>query len=322
MIDTSMKDLVLGIDIGGTNLRGALVGRDGVLSRRSDTKSGAEAGISSVIENLLEFISEYEKYGPSAISVGIPGIVDSKRGILTQAPNINDVDNFPFVKTLNESLGYREIPLYIDNDANCAAVGEFWAGAGKGCESMIMMTLGTGLGGGLIFKGRLWRGSDGMAGEIGHMVVDPGGPLCSCGSRGCLESFVSSKALFRIVNENDILNPFFNTLSYDDVPYELMKRAREGDTEAIAIWEDFGTYLGIGITSLVNLLNVEMIVVGGGISNSWDLFIKKAREELTSRGLKAPAERVEIRKALLGDDAGIAGSALIAFRRLKGDAEF
>lgn len=310
-----MNRKILGIDIGGTNLRGGLVDLNGNITGRKKVHSGAEQGISILMENLVEFVSGFRQSGPLAVSIGIPGIVNFKNGILTQAPNIKGVDNYPLKNELESKLDI-DIPVQIENDANCASVGEYWAGAGKGCSSMVMLTIGTGLGGGLIFDGELWRGEDGMGGEIGHIVVDPDGPLCNCGNHGCLESFVSARALERMVRSRGDLEVEFKDTPYHEIPLALMEKAVNGDQKAIEIWKETGIKLGIGLTTLINLLNVERVVIGGGISNAWDLFIEHARSELFRRGLRAPVKRAQILRGELGDDAGILGASYLAFREI------
>lgn len=310
-----METKILGIDIGGTNLRGGIVDINANITDRKKIYSGADEGISALIDNLTGFINTFlSKNRLSTVSIGIPGIVDSKHGILTQAPNIRDVDNYPIKENLEKRLG-KDITVHLENDANCACMGEFWTGSGKGSGSMVMLTIGTGLGGGIVINGELWRGEDGMGGEIGHIIIDPDGPDCSCGSNGCLESFVSARALYRTAKEKPEYSSRFSDKKYHEVPLELMELARQGEPDALDIWKETGINLGIGLTTVINLLNVEKVVIGGGISNAWDLFIEYARKELLRRGLRAPVKRVSIQKGTLGDNAGIMGAAFLTFRQ-------
>ena len=306
---------VLGIDIGGTNLRGAVINERGEIIVRKKTRSDAKEGIDKVVKNLVSFIDQFGESKPSAIGIGIPGIINQKEGNLTQAPNISDVSNFPIFKILEDQL--TPIPFVLENDANSAAAGEFWLGSCKDASSMIMLTLGTGLGGGIIFNGDLWQGEYGMAGEIGHMVIDPDGPECNCGSNGCLETFASAEALRRIVSNSPSLTEKTAGTEPDHIPEKIKDLAMEGDDESIKIWEEFGKYLGIGITSLINLLNVDSIVIGGGLSNAWDLFIENTEMEIERRALKGPKSKLNIYRTELGDDAGIIGSAYLAFKELE-----
>ncbi|MGH7889530.1 MAG: ROK family protein, partial [Thermodesulfobacteriota bacterium] len=184
-----MKKIAIGFDIGGTNLRGALVGEDGLIIRRHSILSEADKGIDFVVKNLAKLIKRTTVGGKIAgVGIGIPGIIDSQKGILTQAPNICNVDDYPLREVLMDKIG-EEIPVFIENDANCAAIGEWWIGAGRDVKSLIILTLGTGVGGGMILDGELWSGADGMAGEIGHITIYPDGAKCNCGNSGCLESY-------------------------------------------------------------------------------------------------------------------------------------
>lgn len=320
-----MEKRVIGIDVGGTNLRGALVGTDGKIINRMKIASDADKGIDAVIDNLVRLIKGIgggEEV--SAVGFGIPGIIDFKAGIITQAPNICNVNNYPIRENLRARLG-DAIPVIIENDANCAAVGEWWMGAGKDAGSLVMITLGTGVGGGIILDGKLWRGADGMGGEVGHMTIYPDGPKCNCGNYGCLEVYSSATGIRRMVRETlsdpDTKTALRELVKDEDpgrIPEAVMKAAQDGDEAALGIWERFGTALGIGTASLVNILNVEMIVIGGGVSEAWEMFIDKALSELKRRALRAPAERVRVMKSVLGDDEGIIGASYLALDAGKG----
>ncbi|MEW6145100.1 MAG: ROK family protein [Thermodesulfobacteriota bacterium] len=314
-----MGKKVIGIDVGGTNLRGAVVSADGKILRRMKIASQADKGIEAVIDNLASLIrSVSEGEDVSGVGFGIPGIIDFKTGIITQAPNISNVNNYPIRESLRKRLG-DGIGVIIENDANCAAVGEWWMGAGRDVDSLVMITLGTGVGGGIVLDGKLWRGADGFGGEVGHMTIYPGGPKCNCGNYGCLEVYSSATGIRRMVKEA-LADPDAETalgeLVKDEdpgrIPEVVMKAAQEGDRVALGIWEQFGIALGIGMASLVNILNVEMIVIGGGVSQAWELFIERALAELKRRALRAPAERVKVMESVLGDDEGIIGASYLA----------
>lgn len=314
-----MEKRVIGIDVGGTNLRGALVGSDGKIINRMKVASDADKGIEAVIGNLVRLIKNIGGgEDVSAAGFGIPGIIDFKAGIITQAPNICNVNNYPIRENLRARLG-DAVPVIIENDANCAAVGEWWMGAGKDVGSLVIITLGTGVGGGIVLDGKLWRGADGMGGEVGHMTIYPDGAKCNCGNYGCLESYSSATAIRRMVkevlsdpNSKTALRGLVNDEDPGRIPEAVMKAALDGDRAALGIWEQFGTALGIGMASLVNILNVEMIVIGGGVSQAWEMFIGKALAELKRRALRAPAERVKVMKSVLGDDEGIIGASYLA----------
>ncbi len=319
-----MSDKIIGIDIGGTNLRGALVDRDGNILKRMKILSEADQGIDRLIDNLAHFISDISKGEEVAnIGVGIPGIIDSKEGIITQAPNILNVDDYPLRAVLNEKLG-STLNVVIENDANSAAVGEWWKGAAKDVNSMIMITMGTGVGGGIVLDGRLWTGADGMAGEIGHITIYPDGALCNCGNYGCLESYASATAIRRMVKEgledkklNTVLRDITENAHIEDIPKIVMEAASSGDEFSLRIWQEVGSALGIAIADLVNLLNIEMVVIGGGVSNAWDLFVHTTIEEAKKRAFRGPMDRVKIQRGLLLDDAGILGSVYLALHSSK-----
>ena len=313
-----MGKTVIGMDIGGTNLRGALVTPEGRILRQLKIASGAHDGIDAVVENIAKLVDELGEGGVSGVGIGIAGVIDSKSGVITQAPNIANVTNYPIRDNLVSKLG-SGTKVIVENDANCAALGEWWIGAGKDAASIVMITLGTGVGGGIILDGKLWSGADGMGGEVGHMTVYPDGALCNCGNSGCLESYASATAVRRMVREalaapdvKTVLRDTVPETDPDDIPEAVMKAALEGDAASIDIWERFGVALGIGMASLVNILNVEMIVLGGGVAKAWDMFIGPARAELKKRGLRAPAERVVIERAKLNGDEGILGAAYLA----------
>jgi glucokinase len=320
-----MRGIAVGIDVGGTNLRGALISSDGKILKRRSVPSEADKGMEFVVKNLLRLIRDMVGNKEVAgIGIGIAGIIDQKKGVLTQAPNIANVRNYPIRKALIEQIG-TGIPVFLENDANCAALGENWVGSGRESSSLVVLTLGTGVGGGIILGGKLWRGEDGMAGEIGHITVDPDGPRCNCGNYGCLESFSSASALRRRIKEvlgsKDIeasIRQRFTRVSEHRIPEVLRELALKGDKLALSLWDEFGRALGIAIASLVNLLNVDMIVIGGGLSNAWELFIKSAIRESRKRALRAPIRRVRIEKSALGSDAGIFGAGYLVFEGCNG----
>ena len=306
-----MKRKFLGIDIGGTNLRGKIISEGGEVLGEGKTRSDAHAGISSLMENLGDFIKGFSGEEISAIGIGVPGTLDRRDGTLVHAPNVANTKNFPFTEALLERIG-TETPVFIENDASCAALGEYRAGAGRGSDSMVMITLGTGFGGGIILNGNLWSGEDGFAGELGHMTIDPSGPECGCGGRGCVETYVSQVAIKRIVRECPELSEKLAGTEESAIPERLAELAREKDPEAVSVWNDFGANLGVGISILVNVLDVKTVVVGGGLSNAWELFIGKTLEEAEIRCLGGAARKLEIKRAALGDDSGVLGACYVA----------
>jgi glucokinase len=238
--------------------------------------------------------------------------VNVAAGAVVIAPNLPCLDGFLLGAALTEKLG---LPAIIENDANAAAVGEMWQGAAVGCNTIICVTLGTGVGGGIILDGKLWRGVDGSAAEIGHMCVDPfGGVACTCGSRGCLEVFASATAIVRMTREASPRYPDSILQGRADLTAEMIFEAgQRGDDLALEIFRRMGVYLGIGLANLINILNPEMIVIGGGVVNGWDLFEKHMHHQVEERAFPLLAARVKIVRAKCGDDAGLIGAAQLAF---------
>ena len=251
--------------------------------------------------------------GISAVSVVVPGTVNVAEGVVVKAPNVPCLDGFRLAAALESEL---EWPVILENDANAAAIGELWQGAGQGYRTLICVTLGTGVGGGIILDGKLWRGVDGSAGEIGHIGVDPfAGVPCTCGSRGCLEVYASATAIVRMTREARPRYPNSMLHNTEDLTSEKVYQAgREGDELAIEVFRRMGVYLGIGLASLINVLNPEIVVIGGGLSNGWDLFGKHMHQQVLERAFPIPARRVKIVRAQCGDDAGLLGAARLAFK--------
>jgi glucokinase len=241
----------------------------------------------------------------------VPGTVDNQNAVVVQAPNLPSLTNFPLKAVLEERFGW---PVLLENDANAAAVGEMWLGAARGCRDVVSVTLGTGVGGGVILDGKLWRGAHGSAGEIGHTTVDPfSGLKCKCGNVGCLELFASATAIVRMTRENLPQFPQ-SVLNREELTAERVYDAgREGDELALSVFKRFGTYLGIGLANLINIIDPEIIVIAGGAVNGWDLFACDMRREVNERAVRVTAQQVKIAAAECGDNAGLLGAARLAF---------
>ena len=306
-----MERRFLGIDIGGTNLRGRLVSGEGKTLAEKEARSGAGEGVGRLMDNLADLVKDLGAGGLSAVGIGVPGTVERENGILAQAPNIAGVKDFPFTAALSEKIG-DSAPVFVENDASLAALAEHRDGAGRGYGSMIMITLGTGFGGGIILDGKLWSGEDGFAGELGHITIDPSGPECGCGSNGCVETYVSLVAIKRIVRQYPGLREKLENVEKAEIPRRLEELAAEGDGDSVRIWNEFGKNLGVGISVLVNILNVNTVVVGGGLSNAWELFREETEREAAKRTLAASARNLRIKKAALGEDAGVLGACHLA----------
>ena len=314
----SQSGVVLAADLGGTNLRAATVdyeGNIGVRVKQPTPQSPRDA--SEIVQALVlaarECESKIQRRGGSirAASVVVPGTVDISGETVVQAPNVPSLNGFRLGEALKEELGW---PTLLENDANAAAVGELWMGAARGCRTIVCVTLGTGVGGGVILDGKLWRGADGSAGELGHTTVEPfGGLRCKCGNTGCLELFASATAIVRLTRE--ALPDYPDTvLDAGRLTSEgIYEAGMKGDALALAVLTKMGTYLGAGLSNVVNLLNPEMIVVGGGVANGWQLFGKYTRSEVERRAFPVAVRRLKIEPAKCGDDAGLLGAARLAF---------
>lgn len=315
---TLKAESVFAADLGGTHLRVATVDRSGKIScRRMQATPQAEKP-NEIVHALIEAFRGCERQTAeqgsvlSAVSVVVPGTVNVAEGVVVKAPNVPCLDGFRLAAALESEL---DEPVILENDANAAAIGEMWRGAGQGSRTLICVTLGTGVGGGIILDGKLWRGADGSAGEIGHIGVDPfGGVACTCGSRGCLEVYASATAIVRMTREARPRYP--NSLLHnteDLTSAKVYQAGTAGDELAIEVFRRMGVYLGIGLASLINILNPEIVVIGGGLSNGWDLFEKHMHQQVIERAFPIPARRVKIVRAECGDDAGLLGAARLAF---------
>ena len=310
-----MRRIVLAADLGGTNLRlaaadeaGSVIHRLRVATPASRSRDDIVAAIGDLAAGCIEHLGP--DAAPLAFGVAAPAIINSCSGTIFSSPNLPELNGFDLAGPLRERLG---LPVILENDANAAAVGENWLGASKGTANSVCVTLGTGVGGGLILDGRLMRGVDGTAGEIGHINVEPDGHPCGCGSWGCVEQYASATAIIRTAGElaadfpNSPLNGRGSLSSVD-----VFDAGQNGDSLALEVFRRVGRYLGIALADLVNVLNPEVIVIGGGAAAGWDLFIEHTRDEITKRAFREPAESARLLRAALGDDAGILGAARLA----------
>ena len=310
-----MEKLVLAADLGGTNLRMAVVNGYGEIVHRSKVSTPQtgrrEDVLDAITASVEQCVSKISDSGSVvAFGAAVPATVNSRDGVILRSPNLPVLNGFEFKSVFSEKLG---LPVVLENDANSAAVGENWKGASLGIQNSIFVTLGTGVGGGIVIDGGLLRGVDGTAGEIGHIAVEPEGHPCGCGSRGCVEQYSSAMAIKRITAELSGSYPQTALSGVNDItPLKVYEAGLAGDELSLEVFRIFGTYLGIALGGLVNVLNPEAIVIGGGISAGWDLFIEPLRSEIFRRAFRHPAERVRLMRSELGDDAGIIGAAFLA----------
>jgi glucokinase len=304
-----MKLSHIGIDVGGTNLRCALVDQHGTILERRRSSSRIEDGRAAFCERLLSDISELKDAAAvrgmavAAIGIGVPGLV-GRDGMIHSSVNMRPLDGFNLAACIEARSG---LPTVCGNDANVIALGEQRFGVGRGFSSCVVITIGTGLGSGLILDGKLWTGRGGFAAEFGHVTVDPEGYPCPCGNRGCLEQYVSAGALVRFAGEG-MAEKTADLLSAEMVA-EL---ARNGDSTALNAFDQLGYWLGIGLASLANTLDIQAVVVGGGVSSSLDLLLPALRRTIQQRCFPQIYAGLVIEKALLGDDGGLLGGAALA----------
>jgi len=309
---------VIGVDLGGTNLRTALISPAGHILAKQKEASLASEGHQKVISRLLKNITEQrEKAGREglevvAVGVGAPGVILSGEGIVVTSPNFPDWNNLPLRRELETALS---LPVFIENDANTAALGEQWRGAAKDVESMVFLTLGTGVGGGIVYEGRIWGGAHGMAGEVGHMTLVLDGRKCGCGNSGCLEMYASSRGI--VMSYLDAVPSGTVDGAGGITSADIYRSASDGDPLAVRVMQEMGRFLGIGIANLINILNPAMVVIGGGVKEAWPLFIEATRREVQRRAFSYTAERTQIVPSLLGDDAGMVGAAAVALQKLR-----
>ncbi len=321
-----MDRFLIGVDLGGTNIRMGIVTPDGKVLKRvqyiTDVSKGGLALFEQLVLNLNDLIQKYFKESNQLIGIGIgvAGPIDMKKGVMIAPPNLPALDGFPIRAFLQKRISSS---IFIENDANAFTLGEGWVGAAKGCKDYCGITLGTGVGGGIVVDGKILHGSKGMAGEVGHMVVDPAGPLCGCGGRGCLEVYASGTGIKRMALEAVKKGKGEGILKQSGgdpekiTPEKVFKAAQSGDLTSKKIFSEMGRYLGLGLVNLIHLFNPEKIVIGGKVSQAWDYFIGSALETVGERSMKGSREKLQIVQAKCGDDAGMLGAAFTALTKAR-----
>ncbi len=327
-----MRRAAIGIDIGGTNIKLGLVDEKGKVllrgtfltkyirnnsSSRPYTRSEFLSKLVTHVE-ILRIEARTRKLTLAGVGIGAPGPINVERGFVYFFPNIPGWINTPLKSILESKL---KMPVFVDNDANAMALGEFYFGAGRGAKSMIALTLGTGVGGGLVIDGKLFHGQSFSAAELGHMSVDPNGPRCACGNRGCIETFVGNSYFVKEVRasleagQKSLLNRWIKKEGKALSPKLVQEAARAGDVYSRAQWKKTGGRLGTFLAGLVNILNPERIVVGGGIAMGGDLVLAPVRAALKKKAFPIASRFVKVVPAVLGNDAGLVGAAALAFSK-------
>jgi glucokinase len=303
------------IDLGGTNVRAIVATLAGEVRgddiRPSLAHKGLDTTLATLLDSLAQACSEagVEPGALRALGIASPGWVDSEAGVVPAAPQLIGWRDVPIVQLLHDRLG---IPVRLENDANAAALGENVFGAGRGARHMLYITVSTGVGGGIIAGGELYGGARGSAGEIGHTVIDPGGPLCGCGNHGCLEAVASGSGIARRAEAAAGRGDSEALAAYLEREGRISARmaaeaAKAGDAASIALFDDAGRYLGIALANAVNLLSPEAIILGGGLMESKELFLPKAEQVMRDLALDEPLKYVRLAEAELGDLAGPLG---------------
>jgi len=317
---------VLGIDLGGTKILTAVANAEGEILSRDHSITPAEEGHEAVVKSILESVSRALDQARLtvadllAVGLGVPGLSNPETGILFTSPHLPGWKDVPLRDIIEKELGRK---VFLINDANAAALGELYFGAGRGARNLIYITVSTGIGGGIIIDGKIYTGSTGMAGEIGHMVVDDEGPPCDCGNRGCWEALVSGTALTREARRRVKEGAATSILGYaggniDGINAEAVhEAARAGDSLAKELIAQAAYYLGVGLSSLINIFNPEIVVIGGGLSNIGDMLLKPAFEEAGRRAYEQTYQAVHFARAELGRDSGVLGAAAFALRKMR-----
>ena len=295
-----MTGQVIGVDLGGSAIKLGRFDRQGACLQSLTIATPQPASPQAVLQAIVEAIAQIDPEQKSvAIGVGTPGPADAAGRIARVAINLAGWQDIPLADWLEAATGK---PTVLANDANCAGLGEYWLGAGKSFQDVIVLTLGTGVGGAVILNGKLFVGRDGSAGELGLITLNPNGPDCNSGNTGSLEQYTSVRAIRRRTGLE---------------PHELGDRAQAGDTEAIAFWQAYGRDLGAGLASLIYVLTPEAVIIGGGISASAKFFFPAVQAEIDRRVLASSRAGLQLLPAELGNQAGIVGAAKLAWQKAK-----
>jgi glucokinase len=313
------EELYVGIDVGGTSAKIGLVTREGVIKEKTQVPTLKTHDYHEIVDAYIKPISKWIDEGIEikGIGFGTPGFVNKKTGILFNCENIPGLINAPFVQYLKEKFG---VPVFADNDATCAAIAEHLFGAGRDFTDFLLVTVGTGIGAGLILNDKIYRGIDGYAGELGHMIVVAEGRECSCGNKGCVEAYASANSIVKRIKDG--IKKGYIT-SYNDVDRKdinakmIFQRAENGDPYSIDAIDSAARYLGRMLGGIVNLLNIQSIIIGGGVAESGNYFIEKIRFYCTQVAWYVFTKNLQIIPAKLLNDAGIIGAASLAITEMQ-----
>jgi glucokinase len=306
---TSPPAEYVGLDVGGTYLKGARIDEAGriLASLHDPVEKDPPAAL---LTQLAAAVRTLETSGPVAgVGIGLPGIVDLGSGRVRSAPNLPALNGLDLAAEISQRTGRRCFP---ENDANAAALAEAWLGAGRDAETVLLITLGTGVGGGLVFHGKIWAGKSGYAGEIGHIQVDPEGVPCGCGSWGCLETIAGIAGWVRRAEEEMATRPSALSGQAEISPETIVREAKAGDPVALDVMDDAARAVGIGIAATLNLLNLDRVVIGGGVARAGDVLLDRIVAHARQRTFAHVFADASFRLAELGTDAGVVGAARAA----------
>ncbi len=319
----------IGIDLGGTDIKAGLLSESGGISCRLVMPTQADAGATGVASRIAEAIRQVFQAAQSAainrtdvvgIGIGSPGLIIAQTGVVHFSPNFPGWSDIPLKEYVKAELAGLNLPIFIDNDVNAMTLGELHHGAGVGLQNIVCLTLGTGVGGGVVIDEKVYHGSSNTAGELGHTVVMPDGRLCGCGNLGCLEAYAGARHIVERTIRHIHLSRRSSNLTekvsnlFDLTPKLISESAQAGDELAIEILAETGRYIGIALASIAHILNPQMAIIGGGIAEAGEkLLFEPIRAEVKKRAMDIPAQTMQIVKARLGNDAGLVGSAMLAF---------
>jgi len=316
---------LVGVDLGGTNVRAAACTFDGSILGEAKLDSMAMEGLEFTLRQIITAVRQALERANVDIStvagvgMAVPGHHKSREGITLWSPNFKDWNGVQVIEPIRRELG---VPVFMNNDANVAALGEFTFGAGRGTRHLVMLTLGTGIGGGIILDGKLWLGANEGAAEIGHIIIMADGPQCSCGRHGCLESLARRDAIIdraarkMLQGRPSVLLERVNHVPWHVTPAMIAEAAQEGDEVAIETLAETGYYVGLGVASAINMLNPDIVVIGGGISAAGEPLWGPILRTVRANALHASQEVCRVVPAALGDDAGVMGACQLALQEI------
>ncbi len=316
-----MEQFYIGVDLGGTKIYTAISNQLGEIMEEevvpTEASKGAEQVITKIIDSIKKVSKNIDAGQIKAIGIGSPGPIDAKKGLIVSPPNL-PIRNFNVVEAIKNEFG---LPTFLDNDANAATLGEYIFGGGKGCENMVYITASTGVGGGAILNGKIYRGSTSNALEVGHTTVNPTGRACGCGNTGCVESMSSGIYIEKMANDYLSSGAKTSLKNYEVVTAkEVFKEASNGDAIANQILSETLSYLGIAVANCANIFDPDKIIIGGGVSNGGDIVFEKINEQMQARCLGPILDHCKVEKAQLGGKAGVIGAvalALVEYQAMK-----